>query len=212
MTESSFRQLLLRLAYVPILSLLGFLAILGVELREIALLRFAGSQATTILLQSDRLEKSMIDEETGIRGYLAAKNSLFLQPYNEASARFDGELSLLQSTAYSNPLLNAKVAAISASYKQFNDVNQVLLKDTLSNEPNVDLLRQQKQAMDILRAELAELTAEQNNIRESTRTRLTRILGRLPAIGIGGGALSRPYSCGTGTLSFARSRPLSDNN
>jgi PAS domain S-box-containing protein len=188
MTESSFRQLLLRLAYIPILSLLGFLAILGVELREIALLRFAGSQATTILLQSDRLEKSMIDEETGIRGYLAAKNSLFLQPYNEASARFDGELSQLQSTAYSNPLLNAKVAAISASYKQFNDVNQVLLKDTLSNEPNVDLLRQQKQAMDILRAELAELTAEQNNIRESTRTRLTRILGRLPAIGIGGGA------------------------
>jgi PAS domain S-box-containing protein len=188
MTESSFRQLLLRLAYIPILSLLGFLAILGVELREIALLRFAGSQATTILLQSDRLEKSMIDEETGIRGYLAAKNSLFLQPYNEASARFDGELSLLQSTAYSNPLLNAKVAAISASYKQFNDVNQVLLKDTLSNEPNVDLIRQQKQTMDILRAELAELTAEQNNIRESTRTRLTRILGRLPAIGIGGGA------------------------
>jgi PAS domain S-box-containing protein len=187
MTESSFRQLLLRLAYIPILSLLGFLAILGVELREIALLRFAGSQATTILLQSDRLEKSMIDEETGIRGYLAAKNSLFLQPYNEASARFDGELSLLQKTAYSNPALNAKIAAISASYKQFNDVNQVLLKDTLSNEPNVDLLRQQKQAMDILRAELAELTAEQNNIRESTRTRLTRILWRLPAIGIGGG-------------------------
>jgi PAS domain S-box-containing protein len=188
MTESSFRQLLLRLAFIPILSLLGFLAILGVELREIALLRFAGSQATTILLQSDRLEKSMIDEETGIRGYLAAKNSLFLQPYNEASARFDGELSLLQNTAYSNPALNAKIAAISASYKHFNDVNQVLLKDTLSNEPNVDLLGQQKQAMDILRAELAELNSEQSNIRESTRIRLTRILGRLPAIGIGGGA------------------------
>lgn len=139
MTESSFRQLLLRLAYIPILSLLGFLAILGVELREIALLRFAGSQATTILLQSNRLEKSMIDEETGIRGYLASKNPLFLQPYNEASARSDGELSLLQSPSYSNPALNAKIAAISASYKHLNDVNQVLLKDTLSNEPSVDL-------------------------------------------------------------------------
>jgi PAS domain S-box-containing protein len=188
MTESSFRQLLLRLALIPILSLLGFVAILGVELREIALLRFAGSQATTILLQSDRLQKSMIDEETGIRGYLAAKNSFFLQPYNEASARFDGELSLLQSTVSSNPALTEKIASISASYKHFNDVNQILLKDTLSNEPNVDLLSQQKQAMDILRAELAELTSEQSNIRESTRIRLTRILGRLPAIAIGGGA------------------------
>jgi PAS domain S-box-containing protein len=188
MTESSFRQLLLRLALIPILSLLGFVAILGVELREVALLRFAGSQATTILLQSDRLQKSMIDEETGIRGYLAAKNSLFLQPYNEASARFDGELSLLQSTVSSNPALTEKIASISASYKHFNDVNQILLKDTLSNEPNVDLLRQQKQAMDILRAELAELISEQSNIRETTRIRLTRILGRLPAIAIGGGA------------------------
>jgi PAS domain S-box-containing protein len=188
MTESSFRQLLLRLAYIPILSLLGFLAILGVELREIALLRLAGSQATTVLLQSGRLEKSMIDEETGIRGYLAAKNPLFLQPYNEASARFDGELSLLQSTAFSDSALTAKIDAISASYKHFSDVNQILLRSTLSNETKVDLLRQQKQAMDILRAELAELTSEQSNIRESTRIRLTRILGRLPAIGIGGGA------------------------
>jgi PAS domain-containing protein len=188
MTESSFRQLLLRLALIPILSLLGFVAILGVELREVALLRFAGSQATTILLQSDRIQKSMIDQETGIRGYLAAKNSLFLQPYNEASARFDGELSLLRSTVSSNPAVTEKIASISASYKHFNDVNQILLKDPLSNEPNVDLLSRQKQAMDILRAELAELTSGQTNIRESTRIRLTRILGRLPAIAIRGGA------------------------
>jgi PAS domain S-box-containing protein len=175
------------LGLYSLLSLLGVLAILGVELREIALLRFVGSQATTILLQSDRLQKSMIDEETGIRGYLATKSSLFLQPYNEASARFDGELSLLQSTASSNPALTTKIAAISSSYKHFNDVNQILLKGTLSNQTNVDLLTQQKQAMDILRAELAEITSEQSSIRESTRIRLTRILGRLPAIGIWGG-------------------------
>jgi PAS domain S-box-containing protein len=130
----------------------------------------------------------MIDEETGIRGYLAAKNSLFLQPYNEALTRFDGELSLIQSTASSNPSLTAKIAAISASYKHFNDINQILLKSSLSTEPDVDLLMQQKQAMEILRAEVAELTSEQSNIRESTRIRLTRILGRLPAIGIAGGA------------------------
>jgi len=188
MTESSFRKLLLRLACVPILSLLSFLAILGVELREIALLRLAGAQATTVLLQTDNLQKSMIDEETGIRGYLAAKNALFLQPYNEASARFDGELSLLQGSASSNPALNTRIASISESYKHFNDVNQLLLKGSLANEADVDLLNQQKQAMDILRTELAKITVEHSDIRESNRVRLTHILGRLPAIGIGGGA------------------------
>src|SRR3984957_2578594 len=189
MTESSFRQLLLRLALIPIFSLLAVLAIFGVELREVALLRFAGAQATTILLQTDRLEKSMIDQETGIRGYLAAKNSLFLQPYNEASARFGAELSILQSTASPDPALSSKIAAIATSYKHFDDVNQVLLKDTPSREPNVDLLKQQKQSMDVLRAEIGNVASEQSNIRESNRVRLTRIFGRLPTIGFGGGAI-----------------------
>jgi methyl-accepting chemotaxis protein len=191
MTESSFRKLVLRLACVPILSLMGFIAILGFELKEIASLRFAGAQATTLLLQTDALQKSMIDEETGIRGYLAAKNALFLQPYNEASARFDGELSLLQSSVSSNPALNTKIAAISNSYRHFNDVNRILLKNNLANGFDFDLLRQQKQAMDILRAELAEFIAQQTNIRELSRLNLTRILGRLPVIGIGGGVLTR---------------------
>ena len=189
MTESSFRRLLLRLAYIPILSLLGFLAILGVQLREIALLRFAGSQATTILLQSDRLQKSMIDEETGIRGYLGTKNPLFLQPYNEASGRFGGEFSSLQGMTSSSPSVAAKIVTIAESYKRFNNINQTLLQNDLSTDTMVDLLLQQKQAMDTLRAELADLNLEQNSVRESNRRQLTIVLGRLPAIGVGCGAL-----------------------
>lgn len=189
MTESSFRRLVLRLACVPILSLLGFLAILGYELREIALLRVAGAQATTVLLQTDDLQTSMLDEETGIRGYLSAKNALFLQPYNAASARFDHELSLLQTSAASDPALKAKIVTLVASYRRFNQINQSLLQRPLSEAPDADLLKQQKQAMDTLRTEIANLTAEQSRIRESSRSRLTHVFGRLPAIGIGGGAL-----------------------
>lgn len=189
MTESSFRMLVLRLACVPILSLLCFLALLGYELREIALLRIAGAQATTVLLQTDQLQTSMLDEETGIRGYLSAKNALFLEPYNAALARFDRELSLLQSSAVSDPALRAKIVAIIASYRHFNEVNQLLLQRPLGEAPNVDMLQQQKQAMDTLRREIADLTAEQGKIRESSRGRLTHVFVRLPVIGIGGGLL-----------------------
>jgi PAS domain S-box-containing protein len=186
MTESSFRKLVLRLACVPILSLLALLAILGIELREIALLRFTGAQATTLLLQADDLEKSMIDQETGIRGYLATKNPLFLQPYTKATARFDGELSLLQSSTSHDPTLSAKIATIAASYQQFNNVNQSLLKSSL---PDVDLFKQQEQAMDSLRAELAEFAAGPRSLRTAIIGNLTHVFARLPAIGIGGGAL-----------------------
>jgi PAS domain S-box-containing protein len=186
MTESSFRKLVLRLACIPILSLLALLAVLGVELREIALLRFAGAHATTLLLQADDLEKSMIDEGTGIRGYLATKDALFLQPYTQATARFDGELSSLQSSTSTDPNLSTKIAAISASYQHFNSINQLLLKSSL---PDVDLLKQQEQAMNTLRAALADFTSGPRELRASIIVRLRHVFARLPAIGIGGGAL-----------------------
>jgi PAS domain S-box-containing protein len=189
MTESAFRRSLLRLALIPILSLLAFLAILGLQLRKIALLRIALSQATTILLQSDLVQKSMIDEETGIRGYLATKDSLFLQPYNEAAARFQSEFSTLQGMAASEPPLAAKVARLAAGYNQFDDVNQLLLKAPLSTGPNVDLLTQQRQAMDGLRVELVSIDEELTHVRETNREGLRRVLGKLPAIVIGFGSL-----------------------
>jgi PAS domain S-box-containing protein len=189
MTESAFRRSLLRLALIPILSLLAFLAILGLQLRKIARLRLALSQATTILLQSDLVQKSMIDEETGIRGYLATKDSLFLQPYNEAAARFQSEFYTLQGMAASEPPLAAKVARLAAGYKKFEGTNQLLVKSPLSNGANVDLLTQQRLAMDGLRVELVSIDRELTHVRETNRKSLRRVLGRLPAIVIGFGSL-----------------------
>ncbi|HEY4358398.1 MAG TPA: PAS domain S-box protein [Acidobacteriaceae bacterium] len=189
MTESSFRLLLLRFALIPILSVCGFLALLGYQLRQVSAHRFEGAQATTVLLQVDRLQKSVIDQETGIRGYLVSNNTEFLQPYRDATARFQGELFLLQESAPPNSALSAKIAAIVRDDQSFDAINQKLLDGDLPTDTRIDLLRQQKQAMGTLRAEFTDIYTEQNNIREANRSRLTKILGRFPAIGIGGGAL-----------------------
>ena len=186
MTESAFRQLLLRLSLVPIFSLIALLVILGVELREIDLLRSTGARATTILLESARLEKNIIDQETGIRGYLAAKNALFLAPYIEASATFQPNLSEIRDTASDNSALRLQFDTIAANYQWFSDINRTLLKGNSSTELTFQLLTQQKQAMDRLRAEFSEVIADQTKLREANRSRLTRILARLPAIGIAG--------------------------
>lgn len=189
MTESSFRLLLLRFALIPILCVCGFLSVLGYQLRQVSARRFEGAQATTVLLQSDRLQKSVIDQETGIRGYLAAKDTQFLQPYREASARFQGELFLLQESAPPNSALSAKIATIVRDDQQFDAINEKLLATDLTNDAMVALLQQQKQVMGTLRAEFADIYSEQNAIREANRSQLNKILGRLPAIGIGGGAI-----------------------
>jgi len=186
MTESSFRQLLLRFALVPLISLCCFLAILGLQLREIATRRIVGAQATSVLLQCYRLQKTMIDEETGVRGYLATKDSTFLQPYREASNRLNDELAELQSLASTDTALTPKVTALTKNFIRLDKLNQQIVSSNLSSD--ADLL-QQKQQMDTLRAEFDQLISRQNQVRDAQRIPITRILDRLPYLVFGGGAL-----------------------
>jgi PAS domain S-box-containing protein len=201
MTESSFRKLLLRFALVPFFSVCAFLAVLGFEIREIALRRLAGSQSTSILLQGNRLEKSMLDEEIGIRGYLASGDPLLLQPYREGSGRFYEELSELKTVASPDQNAAQEVADISEGYKRFDAVNQQLLT---GGDGTAALFHQQKVAMDALRAKFDDLNHEQNSIRESNRRALTKLIGRLPAIAIWGSALMTALIVWYGITLFRR--------
>jgi len=188
MTESSFRQLLLRFAFVPIVSLCGFLVILGLQLREVAMRRLEGAQATTVLLQAYRLQNDVIDEETGVRGYLAAKDPAFLQPYHEASIRLNDELASLQSAAAYDPALTPKISAITENLNRLEALNLLLLKS--DTPPYSDaLMLEQKQTMDALRIDFNKLISQQDKIRESQRFEITRLLRQLPYFGIGGGIL-----------------------
>jgi CHASE3 domain sensor protein len=199
MTESSFRRLLVRFALVPLLALCAFVALLGFQISQIARRRIQASQATTILLQSDRVLRSVIDDETGIRGFLIAQDPSFLQPYREASARFGEELTVLSSLASTNSSLSVKVANVASNFHDFDATNKALLNSALPHEKVTELLRRQKQAMDSLRAELSNITAEASDSRESQRRAIDTLYGTLPAVAIGGGAIVAVmgYRCST---------------
>jgi PAS domain S-box-containing protein len=189
LNESSFRRLLLRFALLPIFSLCVVLAVLGIQLRRIAVSRFAGAQATTILLESHLAEQSILSEETGIRGYLVSHDPTFLQPYRESVGHVQNDLSQLGEEASADPAFSAKVAAIAEQYRRFDAVNQALLQEKLPDESAGPLLQQEKAAMDQLRMEFIDLNARQTAIREANRKRISTILGKLPVIGVSGGVL-----------------------
>jgi PAS domain S-box-containing protein len=166
-----------------------FLAVLGFRVHEITVNRTQITQETRILLQSNRLLQNLIDEESGIRGYLVAKDPSFLQPYQEASARLGRALPEFTSSVANDPPLSAKAASIVAGFQAFDAVNQALLKADLTHDATVGLLTKQKQAMDTLRAEIAGLISAESNDRESSRRVISTLFGSLPLFGIGGGAL-----------------------
>jgi PAS domain S-box-containing protein len=202
MTESSFRSLLLRFALVPVVGLGLLLAVLGFKIHQISLNRAQGSQATATLLQSHLLLQSMIDEETGIRGYLAARDPVFLQPYREASARLGGELSTLSSLASRSPSLSGKAESIVISFHDFDAMNQALLKTDLPNDVLQGLLKDQKRTMDTLRVELEDLAAVENEARSANRQTINTLFSALPVLGIGGGVLISIILIWHGTFLF----------
>jgi PAS domain S-box-containing protein len=189
MTESLFRRLLLRFALVPALSLCLFLAVLGLRLHQISVSRMQVADATATLLESNHLLQTMIDKENGIWGFLLSNDPAFLEPYHEASARFSRELRALSSQVAQDSSLAARVARIAAGFRDFDQVNAALLAAATAHEPVDALLRQQKQAMDRLRAEVAALDAIESGYRNSGRQSVNALFRTLPVLGIGGGLL-----------------------
>src|SRR5271156_848974 len=108
MTESYFRRLLLRFSMVPLLSLCLFLAVLGFRVHQITVNRTHSAQATTILLESNRLLECLIDQEASVRGYLVVRDPSFLEPYHQASTRLLRVLPELSSSVANDPPMSAK--------------------------------------------------------------------------------------------------------
>jgi two-component system, sporulation sensor kinase E len=189
MTESFFRRLLLRFSLVPLLSLCLFLAVLGSRVHQITVNRTHGAQATTILLESNRLLECLIDQEASIRGYLVVRDPSFLEPYHQASTRLLRVLPELSSSVANDPPMSAKATSIILGFRDFNAINQALLQAKLPQAAIVGLLRKQKQAIDTLQAEIAGLMSAASNDRESSRREIGTLFGSLPVLGIGGGAL-----------------------
>src|SRR5271168_3132246 len=148
MTPAKFRLLLLRFALLPLIFLCAFVGLISLQIHRITESREHTSQATTILLQCNQLLNSLVDEETGVRGYLATHDASFLEPYQSSAARLDGELDeLTQSTAQST-ILSSEALGIRADFEQFTATNRAIVQSQLSQAEKTTALLEQKQATD----------------------------------------------------------------
>jgi diguanylate cyclase (GGDEF)-like protein len=65
-----------------------------------------------VIIQAENLMSNMIDQETGMRGFLATGNEQYLEPYNEAFKKFDKQIKLLKVTVDDNPSQVAQLTKI----------------------------------------------------------------------------------------------------
>ncbi|WP_210463724.1 sensor histidine kinase [Rufibacter roseolus] len=92
------------------------------------------SDSQNITRTSASLQRSIIDMETGMRGYLLTGNRTFLDPYFSAAALIPGQFDLLKKLMKDNPDQLKRVKEIEDLHRKWRDEFAVLLIEEKDKE------------------------------------------------------------------------------
>ncbi|MGI8451797.1 MAG: GAF domain-containing protein, partial [Streptosporangiaceae bacterium] len=144
-------------------------------------------RSADVLATSNALQESVLNLETGLRGYLLSSRALFLQPYRGALTVYPGQARDLDQLTAGNPSLNRRAVALGTGVTAYaRDWTEPVIQLSRSNlaaarrreasgggKARVDALRRQFAALN--RRQMA-LASQQRSAAESTN-RLTVTLG-----------------------------------
>lgn len=126
-----------------------------------------------VIHQAERLMSEMVDQETGMRGYLATGNSDYLDPYELASKDFEISIERLKTLVKDNPIQVVKLLEVQALSKRWHleasDIYLALKREILESEDmrnKLQILTRSgigKEKMDMIRALIESI--EEDNIR-----------------------------------------------
>ena len=152
----------------------------------------------TVIDKTDSLLVTMVNAETGQRGYIITGNSTYLEPYNLAIADIDGQINEIKQLTSDNPIQQSNIDKLTLLTKERlsqleNNVNLRKANDISVLTENINGLDQGKKTMDGIRTVIADMKNEESQLlvaREATSksaaqsTGFTIILGTAAAIAV----------------------------
>src|SRR3954447_26801559 len=145
-------------------------------------------RATDMTQSTLQLERTVVDLETGVRGYMLTNDPRFLEPYEKGRTRIDAQLTQLQTLA--DPTVRPQLARIT------RDLNDYVASYT---EPLVRGTRRQsvlaattegKQRLDALRGQFASLSDVQQEMAMHRRAQSHALRRRMTVLAAGGAGLT----------------------
>jgi methyl-accepting chemotaxis protein len=121
-----------------------------------------------VLQKAARLAKTVVDAETGQRGYLLTGSESYLEPYNNALREIDTVTNELVELTADNPRQQARLAAIKQQTRtKLDEMADALAAGREQGQAAAIAISQSdrgKKAMDELRTTLAQFEAEENDL------------------------------------------------
>jgi len=162
-----YNRLLVRLLALPVASLSVIALLLGLGLQDVQRSARAVDQSDLITAHANRLVQLMVDEETGLRGYLLTKDPLFLQPFHNADDQLDPEFDTLFSLLKERPKQTVRLKNILAAQQHWEQVAKHEIEAPPDPSDIEAHMRTRKQNMDDLRAQVEEFI----HVEEGARAR-----------------------------------------
>ncbi|MFI6078803.1 CHASE3 domain-containing protein [Actinoplanes sp. NPDC051343] len=128
--------------------------------------------------EAGQLRAALVDQETGVRGYLLSGDRQFLDPYAE------GQTAEQTAATQLRDLLSGETGALGdlAAVEQEAATWRAAVAEPLINNPRSEVVGQSKAAFDRVRLKLATLDARLTGLRDQARVDLTRARRRRDAV------------------------------
>jgi signal transduction histidine kinase len=143
-------------------------AAFAVLLSSVADLRRAETRATKaedVLVTANRLERLVVDLETGERGFVITGQERYLQPWRAARSAFMGQADALARLVADNPEQHRRAQAITEAYTSYvRDYSDPLIDTARRNRAGAQTLAatdEGKERMDGIRAQFDRLVASE---------------------------------------------------
>jgi len=161
-----YNRMLLRLVGLPIAALAILAVLLGFGLKNVEQSARSMDHSDQIIAQSDLVLKLIIDEETGLRGYLLTHDRLFLEPMQKADQTLDSQFDALAKMIRRRPDQIAALRQIQLAHQQWQlEATREINDPAPASQMEAQLL-DRKKSMDDIRARMAAFVRTEQQVRD----------------------------------------------
>lgn len=167
-SQQVFQKQIRRLILVPVGLLLLIAGLLEFQVHRLKSAQDWVDHTDVVLAQSRLLLRLMIDQETGLRGFVVTRDERFLQPYHEAKLVLPGVFERIRNSVADNPAQLQRLADIRQNYDQWNSYAEDLIVRVRNNDPaagSVAITLSGKHMMDQLRERQQEFVDTEDQLK-----------------------------------------------
>ncbi|HEU5101375.1 MAG TPA: CHASE3 domain-containing protein [Roseiflexaceae bacterium] len=163
-----FRRTLTRAITLPVFLTVALTLIFLWQLNSLLLATQSVAQSDQVIAQAQTVEEQLIDQETGLRGYVITGEPDFLEPYQQAQVTIFPAFDQLNALVSERPAQVQLVAATRQNYEQWRAYSQNLIRLRDAGGDYAATVRQRvgKRLMDAMRAQMQSLLRSEIALRD----------------------------------------------